>query len=229
MKLKTITMSVAGLLVLVGVVAAQQRFESLRAKDFQAGFSGTAEQFDKLMSMIDQALVENPKNAKAKVTHGVGLLRRAQVAAEQGETEKAGKMSKAGFDEMDEAVRLAPEDLNIRIPRGSVLIASSRFMPPQMAKPILETGLSDFQKVLEAQERDQTFSKLSAHQRGELLTGLADGWSRAGNSEKGRAFFERIIAELKGTVYEKRAQAWLENKPETKAPTFFACTGCHVE
>ena len=67
------------------------------------------------------------------------------------------------------------------------------------------------------------------HPRGELLTGLADGWSRLGNNEKARGYFERITTELKGTVYEQKAKAWLENKPEAKSPGFFNCSGCHVK
>jgi hypothetical protein len=50
-----------------------------------------------------------------------------------------------------------------------------------------------------------------------------------GNPDKARAFFERITRELKGTVYEQRAKSFLENKPETKAVDYFACSGCHVE
>lgn len=64
---------------------------------------------------------------------------------------------------------------------------------------------------------------------GELLTGLADGWNRMGNPDKARTYFDRIVTELSGTVYEQRAKAWLENKPEAKSPQFFACTGCHVD
>jgi len=73
------------------------------------------------------------------------------------------------------------------------------------------------------------FAEIGAHPRGELLTGLADGWSRLGDTEKARSYFERIETELRGTVYEQKAKAWLENKPEAKAPGFFNCSGCHVK
>jgi hypothetical protein len=58
---------------------------------------------------------------------------------------------------------------------------------------------------------------------------LGDGWNRMGNPAKARGYFERIAKELKGTVYEERANAWLEGNPEAKAAAFFACSGCHVE
>jgi tetratricopeptide (TPR) repeat protein len=227
--MKTITMSVMAVLILAGVVMAQQRFEDLRAKDLQAAFSGNTEGVERLMQIVEEALAINPKNAKAKVTHGIGLLRRSGDAAQKGELENSARLYQAAIDEMEQAVQLAPDDPTVRVPRGATLITVSRFMPPQMAKPLLEPGLSDFERVLKLQEQDETFSKRSAHQRGELLTGLGDGWSRMGNNDKARSYFERIVVDLAGTVYEKRAQAWLENKPESKSPAFFACSGCHVE
>jgi hypothetical protein len=48
--MKTITMSLLVVLILAGVVLAQQQFDSLRAKDLQAGLSGSSEQFEKLMA-----------------------------------------------------------------------------------------------------------------------------------------------------------------------------------
>ena len=77
--------------------------------------------------------------------------------------------------------------------------------------------------------QEPRFAELGVHPRGELLTGLADGWSRLGNNDKARGYFERIATELKGTVYEQKAKAWLEDKPEAKKPGFFNCSGCHVK
>jgi hypothetical protein len=97
-----------------------------------------------------------------------------------------------------------------------------------MGKPLLDTGVSDFEHILRLQEQDGTFAKLSNHQRGELLTGLADGWARSGDDGKARSYFTRITKDLPGTIYQTRAQAWLDGKPESKSPEFFTCTGCHV-
>jgi len=109
------------------------------------------------------------------------------------------------------------------------MLTASRQAPPQMGKPLLELGVTDFEKVLEIRDREKSFTRGSLHKRGELLTGLADGWNRMGNTEKARAYFERVTRDLKGTAYEQKARAWLEDKSEAKAPEFFACTGCHVE
>jgi hypothetical protein len=98
-----------------------------------------------------------------------------------------------------------------------------------MAKPLLEIAVADFGRVLQIREKEHTLAERSVHQRGELLTSLADGWDRLGDKEKAQGYFERIAKDLKGTVYETRANAWLENKPEAKSADFFACSGCHVE
>jgi len=98
-----------------------------------------------------------------------------------------------------------------------------------MAQPLTQLAVEDFQKVLEIREKQQTLSQRSIHQRGELLTGIADGLNRLGNPDKARSYFERITRDLKGTVYERKATAWLEDKPEAKGVEYFACSGCHVE
>ena len=227
--MKTIWISVVSALILCGGATAQQKVEDLKARDLQAAFRGDSEGLERLMKVIEEALSTNPNNPKAMVTHGIGLLRRSGDLAQKGQLENSARVYQSAIDEMERAVRLAPDSDIVRIPRGSTFISASRMMPPQMAKQLLETWVSDFEKVLQLQEADKTFSKRSAHQRGELLTGLADGWNRMGNKEKASGYFERIVAELKGTVYETRAQAWLENKPESKSPAFFACSGCHAD
>lgn len=90
---------------------------------------------------------------------------------------------------------------------------------------MLATGVGDYEKTLEIQQ--PYFKDLSAHARGELLLGLADGWNRPGNTEKAKGYFERMAAELGGSVYERKAKAWLSGASEAKAPDFYNCTGCH--
>jgi tetratricopeptide (TPR) repeat protein len=207
-------------------VWAQERFDMKVRNDFFAGIAGNREAFERAMTTIEQTLKANPKHAEAKVWHGAGVFYRATEAFQKGDSQTGVKLWQDGLNEMEAAVKLDANNVSVIIPRGASLIASSRFAPPEFAKPILETAVSDYEKVLKIQEPE--FEKLSQHSRGELLTGLADGWSRLGNNEKARRYFERISAELKGSVYEQKAKAWLDNRPEVKSPTFFNCSGCHV-
>jgi hypothetical protein len=139
------------------------------------------------------------------------------------------KLWQSSLEEMAQAVELAPDNIYVRARRGVVLISASRSMPAAMAAPLTELAVEDFEKVLEIREKEQTLSQRSVHQRGELLTGLADGWNRLGNADKARGYFERITRDLKETIYEQRAKAWLEDKAEAKAAEYFTCSGCHVE
>jgi hypothetical protein len=156
-------------------------------------------------------------------------MARAGEAFKAGDNEKAIQLWQSGMDEMAQAVDAAPNNVFVRARRGVFLITASRNTPPQIAKPLLETAVKDFGTVLQIREKENTLADRSVHQRGELLTSLADGWDRLGDKEKAQGYFERITKDLKGTVYEQRANAWLQNKPETRAADFFACTGCHVE
>jgi hypothetical protein len=163
------------------------------------------------------------------VLWGTGLFARSGDAFSKGDMGNAMKLWKSGLDEMAQAVTLAPDNIFVRARRGVILISASRETPPEMTKPLLELAVSDFEQVLRIREKENTFTGNSAHKRGELLMSLADGWNRMGNPDKARGYFERITKELKGTVYDQRARAWLDGKPEAKAAGFFACTGCHME
>jgi len=215
------------LLITVSVAFAQQRFDMLVREDFFAGMSGDTARFEKAMKVTEETLAKDPNHAEAKVWHGSGVLFQAGQAFQKGDFQQGMKAWDQGLAEMEQAVNLAPSNVAVLIPRGASLIATSRFTPPQFGKPILQTGVADYEKVLKIQE--PAFAQMSAHSKGELLMGLADGWNRLGNTEKAKEYFTRMKAELPGSVYERKAQAWLENRPESKSQAFFNCSGCHVQ
>jgi len=228
--MKTITISLVVMFVLVAVVGAQNAGTVRSAgTDLLAGLKGDMVQFERGMRTLEELLSKNPNDLEAKVLHGNGVMARSGEAFKTGDIANATKLWQAGMDEMAQAVTAAPDNIFVRARRGVFMITASRSTPPQMSKPLLEFAVADFGKVLEIRERDHTLAERSAHQRGELLTSLADGWDRLGDKEKARGYFERIVKDLPGTVYERRAKAWLDSKPEAKAADFFACSGCHVE
>lgn len=67
---------------------------------------------------------------------------------------------------------------------------------------------------------------MGEHPRGELLFGLAEGWSRASDIERAASYFARILEDLPDTPYAKRAAKWAETKTLTTAET--GCIGCYV-
>ena len=230
--MKTMTVSLIVVLLLTGGLLAQQPSELRNAgRDLLGALNGDMEKFERGMRTLESLLAQNPKDPAVKVLHGNGVFARSGEAFQKGDIQNAMKLWQSGLDEMAQAVELAPDNIFVRARRGVVLISASRSssMPPAMAKPLTQLAVEDFDKVLEVREKEQTLAQRSIHQRGELLSGLADGWSRLGNPDKARSYFERITRDLKGTIYEQRAKAWLDDQPEAKASDYFACSGCHVE
>jgi tetratricopeptide (TPR) repeat protein len=228
--MKTTTICLIVMILLAGGVLAQERSSEIQQlrMDLLGALTGDLERFERGMQTLESLLAKSPQDPVLKVLHGTGVFSRAGSAFEKGDMANAMKSFQSGLEEMAQAVDIAPENILVRARRGVILISASREMPPGMAKPLTELAVGDFEKVLQVREREQTFSQGSAHKRGELLTGLADGWNRLGNPEKARGYFERISRDLKGTVYEEKAAAWLEGKPEAKSAAFFACSGCHT-
>jgi tetratricopeptide (TPR) repeat protein len=231
--MKTNTLLVVAMVTLLALAAVlgAQGTGTVRSAgtDLLGGLVGDMVRFERGMRTLEEILSKNPNDIEAKVLHGNGVMARSGEAFKAGDNEKAIQLWQSGMDEMAQAVDAAPNNIFVRARRGVFMIAASRNTPPQMAKPLLETAVADFSTVLQIREKEHTLAERSVHQRGELLTSLADGWDRLGDKEKARGYFERITKDLKGTVYETRANAWLQNKPEAKAADYFACTGCHVE
>jgi tetratricopeptide (TPR) repeat protein len=212
-------------LVTAGILLGQDRFDYKVRNYFFTGFAGDTASLEKGMKICEDLLAANPKNAPALVWHGAGLFFESGQSFRTGDQKTAMDLWQRGLKEMDDAAAIAPDDLQVRIPRGAVLLTASRSVPsPAMARPLIEKGLADMELAYSIQGPD--LSGLGTHPRGELLIGLADGYSRLGNQEKAQQWFERIQKELPGTPYDKSAQTWLETK--SLAPAQGGCLGCHT-
>jgi len=214
-------------LVLIGgaLLLAQDRFDYKVRNYFFAGFAGDAASLEKAMKICEDSIAADPKNAEALVWHGAGLFYASGQAFRKQEMQKGSELWARGIKEMDDAVALAPDNLGVIIPRAAVLSTGSRYVgSPEMARPLIEKAVSDFEKAYEVQAPN--FNKLGTHPRGELMIGLADGYNRLGNQEKAQEWFERIQKTLPGTPYEKSAATWLETK--TLTPAQSGCLGCHT-
>ena len=231
MRRKRVLMAIAaGAAFLVGFLSsiesapAQERFDLKVRQDFFAGFAGNQDALNHGMKACEDALAADPKNAEAMVWHGSGVLFEAGKYFQTGDQQKGMEFWTRGLKEMQTAVDLEPDSVGVRIPRGAVLLTSSHYVPEAMAKPLIETGLSDYAKAYELQK--DYFVTLGTHPRGELLFGLADGYSRAGDQAKATEFFEKIRTDLPNTAYAKRANQWMETKSLPADQT--GCVGCHT-
>ena len=222
MKTKLATLALIGA---AGCLFAQERFDLKVRNYFFAGFAGDAASLEKGMKICEDSIAADPKNAEALVWHGAGLFYESGQFFQKGDQQKGGELWARGLKEMDDAVALAPDQLGVVIPRGAVLLTASKYVPsPEMARPLIEKGVGDFEKTYQMQAAN--FEKIGTHPRGELMIGLADGYNRLGNQEKAQEWFERIQKSMAGTPYEKSATIWLETK--SLSPAQSGCLGCHT-
>jgi len=233
MKRKKLKFAIAGVIAfLLGFLSAirsapaqETRFDKKVREDFFMGFAGDKEALARGIQACDAVLAADPKNAEAMVWHGSGVLSQATQAFQTGDQKKGFELWTRGLKEMQAAVDLAPDDVAVRVPRGAVLLTASHYLPsPQMAKPLIESGVSDYQRSFEIQK--PYFATLGTHPRGELLFGLAEGYGRLGEEAKAREYFDMILKDLPETAYAKRASAWAETKSLPLNQT--GCVGCHV-
>ena len=203
---------------------APQRFDYLVRADFFAGAAGDEARLAHVTEVCEQALEKNPNHAEARVWHGAAVLVRAGQAFQKGDMSAGGPLFDRGIKEMNEALALAPNNPGVLIPRGAVLLQATQNMPPQMARPLLQSALDNYERALEIQA--PTFAALGDHAKGELLFGLAEGWSRLGDSEKARRYFERVISDAPSSGQTPKARAWIETGsiPKTNG---MQCVGCH--
>jgi len=206
--------------------AERKRFVDEVREAMFAGFRGKAESLEEAMRMCDAALREDPKNADALVWHGCGLVFQAGQAFRKGDAKVGSRLWTDGLAEVDRAVALEPERASVRIARAALLTSVARFDPdPEESARLLKTGVADYEKVRELQK--PYFNMLSVHARGELYGGLAEGWYLLNDRDKVKAYHERMIRELPGSEYARRAQAWFDNPDPKGKYTPITCIGCH--
>jgi tetratricopeptide (TPR) repeat protein len=202
------------------------RFDNLVRGDMFAGMAGNQAAFDRAMKLCEDRLAKDPKHPEALVWHGSGDYFLAGRAFQRGDVQAGFELFTKSMKEMDEAVALLPNSITVLIPRAATLLEGSKHISdPAQAKLALEKALGDYEKVFEIQRTD--FANLPLHSRGELLSGLADGWYRAGNAAKAQEYLKLIVSGTNGSRYAERAQAVLDS-PEPPKQLQWRCIGCHI-
>jgi tetratricopeptide (TPR) repeat protein len=216
---------VVGLLLGIGQNAAPDaRFDMVVRTDFFAGFAGDDARLRKGMETCEQILMTNPRHAEALVWHGSGLLFQGGMAIGAGDRQRGGELFGRGLEEMNRAAALQPDNVGVLIPQAAVLLVATRNMPADAARPLLEQALGNYEKVLTIQA--PYFSTLGDHPKGELLFGLAEGYSRLGKPEIARRYFERLIKDAPQSGQAPRARTWLDTGSLPKSEGI-GCVGCH--
>ncbi|MGL6075636.1 MAG: tetratricopeptide repeat protein [Fimbriiglobus sp.] len=201
-----------------------KRFDMAVREDIFAGLRGDAEAMKRGLDACEAELKKDPKHAEAMVWRGAGRVFTAGQLFGKNKINEAMPLWTKGLADMDEAVKLEPKNIGVRIPRAAVLIPSGRNAPPAMGKPLLLKAKEDYETIMKMQEK--TLDKIGTHPRGELHMGLADVYRLLGEGEKSKAQLEAIVKDMPDTKYEKRAKEWLAAKPDAKL--VHSCIGCHT-
>jgi hypothetical protein len=202
------------------------RFDMLVRDDFFDGMFGDNEALERGMRFCEKVLAKHPRHAEALVWHGGGLLTRSSQVYAKGDSALGDQLFQRGLKEMNEARDAEPANIGVRIGRAATLIGISQSgfdAADSQGRELLESAVRDYEMVLAAQQ--VSFARLPLHNRGELLFGLASGWSMLGNQKKTRFYLTRITKDCKGSSYEREARAWLDMKPVPKVD--HQCLGCH--
>jgi hypothetical protein len=215
-------------LLAVGLIAGaapapEARFD-YRVRDlFFSGFAGVVDDLAEGMARCEAALAVDPDNPEALVWHGAGTFFQAGIAFRQGDPARGRALQERGLAEMARAAALKPDHPATLVPRAAMLMgAAQQVSNPAIAEPWLRTAVGDYEAVVAFHA--PTWSTLSGHAAGELLAGLAEGWDRLGDAPKSRAYLARIVAELPGSSYAGRAEAWIAAGHRTERLT---CLSCH--
>jgi tetratricopeptide (TPR) repeat protein len=200
------------------------RFDLVVRTDFFAGFAGDEARLRRGMDACEQILATNPRHAEALVWHGSGLLFQAGAAFASGNTQRGSELVGKGLEEMNRAAALEPDNVGVLIPQAAVLLVATRNMPADAARPLIEQAVGNYEKVLTIQA--PYFSTLGDHPKGELLFGLAEGYSRLGKPDLARRNFERLIKDAPQSGQAPRARMWLDTGSIPKSEGV-GCVGCH--
>src|SRR5437868_489025 len=203
------------------------RFDMVVRDDFFAGMTGDTVRLERGMKICEDVLAKNPKDAEALVWHGGGLIARAQRAYTAGNAALGNRLWSAGIDKMNRAVAFEPDHMGVKIGRAATLIGLAQSgwdSSDNKGRALLKSAVLDYEKVL--RWHGPRFDRVSDHSRGELLFGLASGWSLLGNQQKTREYLSLVLEKCKDTAYESEARRWLNKTPPVVVQ--HDCRGCHI-
>ena len=200
-----------------------ERFDKLVREDLFAGFGGDEVALARGLALCEATLQGHPDHAEALVWRGAVRVFQASQLFGKKEMVAGFKLWSAGIDDMDQAVKLAPDYPGVRIPRAAVLLPAARGTPPAMSAPLLRRVRDDFETIARLQAH-QT-KKLGTHPLGELRMGLADVYRLSGDQAQSREQLNLVLRDLPDTDYATRAKDWLAAPADAKLA--HACIGCH--
>ena len=191
----------------------KRRFDLVVREDIFAGFSGDDDALKRGAAECDKALKEEPKNAEAMVWRGAIRVFQAGQLFGKNNPVQAFPLWTSGLKDMDEAVKLEPDNVGVRIPRAAVLLPSARNAPPAMSAPLLKIALDDFEFIYKKQEKN--LDDLGTHPRGELRMGLQTLTACSARSINRRSNLRLLQRNFQTpSMRPKQKSGWLRRQPQ---------------
>ena len=215
-----------GLLLAAPAAAGEpERLDERVGELFAAGFAGDEEALERGLALLEETLAADPDHPGALVWQASIWSFQSGTAFAQGDWEAGQTLFDKSLAQFDRAVSLAPDSLQTRTPRASVMLSVARYTTDASTRNgYLETALEDYMKILEL--RTPGFDSLAVDTRGELLGGLAEVLWRLERHDDAKVYLHRMIAEHPESRYAVMAQGQL-NDPDT--PAELACFGCYEQ
>jgi tetratricopeptide (TPR) repeat protein len=208
--------------------AAQERLDHNHMRtDLFGAAAGDQAAIERLVTLTSKALEQNPDHAQALAWHGATLMITGMLnlGSSTRDAQAARSRFAQGITEIDRAVTLTPDDVEIRSVRGVLMLPLSRQLPPPFPERMLERAREDFQRIFDLQAGQ--IDNIGLHPLGELLQALGDIYSRQSRPDEAEKYYRLAESKLTGTEYARRARLWLQTR-QPLTPEQTSCIGCHV-
>jgi tetratricopeptide (TPR) repeat protein len=151
-------------------------------------------------------------------------LYRAVIASEQHRDAEWNAHFKRALDLFAEAKKLAPDDVGVNAVTGGTWLIFINRLPAQYQAAANASAYEAYRAILNSQGK--FLEHLPSHIKGELLGGLAESSQRTGHTEEAAKYLDQIIAQMPGSAYATRAEAWKKD-PSLASHDHVTCQSCH--
>jgi len=221
-----IVLAVAGACLLLAERPAGISIYTWAREDLFAGPMGNdVDRFNAGMVKVDEALQQNPKDPNALALKGFGTAYRAFRAIDAGDRAAFDRQYDEAVRLLDEAAAIDPNGIGVNAVYGATMLYWYSKLPAEHRAHAATKGRASYMAIYKVQE--QMADKMPMHIKGELFAGLAEAERRMGDTEKSKAWLQRIVDTMQGTPYARVAGQWLANPDRIPESNRVMCQTCH--
>jgi tetratricopeptide (TPR) repeat protein len=151
-------------------------------------------------------------------------LYRAVLAREQNKEGEWDSKYKQALDLFAEAKRMTPDDIGVNAQMGISFLLLNNRLPEAYRASANSAAYEAYQVIRRVQP--PKFEKMPVHEKGEVLSGMAESALRTGHSEEAQKYLDEIIRLVPDSPYAVMANKWKQN-PELVGSTHLVCQTCH--